>query len=374
MFGEINSFDFKKLRILRLKAKKIMITFAVENSVECMVQPFHFSLFVYHFSLFIYQLSLINFLKDWTLPVAMLAGTLLYLLFAFTPVLEPAALALNPLFDAILPWFMFLILLVTFCKVDYHRLRPVRWHFWVGLTQVLFIAVVVCLILAFHAKGPRLVLMEAVLCCIIGPGAAAAPVVTVKLGGDLESMTTYTFISNFITAALVPVVFPLIDTDIHMSFLSSFLLILYKVCLILVLPMLLAYLIKHHMHCLHSRIVSIRDLSFYLWAISLAIVTGTTVRNIVHAQTTVPFLLLIALLGLVLCIIQFAVGRYIGHFFDSVVNAGQALGQKNTTFAIWISYMYLNPLASVGPGCYILWQNIVNSLELWQHAKEQRGK
>lgn len=313
--------------------------------------------------------TLLRFLRDWALPVAMLAGTLLYLAFAFLPPLEPSARLFGPFFDVILPWFMFLILLVTFCKVDYHRLRPVRWHFWVGLMQVLFIAVVVCLILGFHAKGDRLILLEAVLCCIIGPGAAAAPVITVKLGGDLESMTTYTFISNFITATLVPVVFPLIDTDIHMSFLSSFLLILYKVCLILVLPMLLAYIIKHHAHRLHQRIVSIRDLSFYLWAISLSIVTGTTVRNIVNAQTTVPFLLLIALMGLVLCIVQFSVGRYIGHFFGAVVNAGQALGQKNTTFAIWISYMYLNPLASVGPGCYILWQNIVNSLELWQHRK-----
>jgi BASS family bile acid:Na+ symporter len=312
-------------------------------------------------------------LKNWTLPVAMLTGTLLYLLFAFTPALSGAAEVMEPFFDTILPWFMFLILLVTFCKVDYHKLRPVGWHLWVGLFQVLFIAIVVVLILGFGMKGERLILAEAMLCCIIGPGAAAAPVVTVKLGGNLESMTTYTFISNFITATLVPVVFPLIDTDIHMSFLSSFLLILYKVCLILVLPMLLAYIVKHRMHRLHSWIIGIKDLSYYLWAISLAIVTGTTVRNIVNAETSVAFLLLIALLGLVLCVIQFAVGRYIGHFFNAVVNAGQALGQKNTTFAIWISYMYLNPLSSVGPGCYILWQNIVNSVELWQHRKSEEA-
>lgn len=315
-----------------------------------------------------------DLLKNWTLPVAMLSGTVLYLLFAFTPSLNGAASVLGPFFDQILPLFMFFILLVTFCKVDFHKLRPVRWHWWVALFQLIFIGAVVALILGFRLRGQHLVLAEAVLCCIIGPCAAAAPVVTVKLGGDLETITTYTFLSNFITAALVPVVFPLIDTDIHMSFLNSFLLILYKVCLILVLPMLLAYIIKHHLHRLHQAIVSVKDLSFYLWAISLSIVTGTTVRNIVHADTTVPFLLLIALLGLLLCIVQFAVGRYVGHFFNAVVNAGQALGQKNTTFAIWISYMYLNPLSSVGPGCYILWQNIVNSIELWQHRKAEERK
>ena len=27
--------------------------------------------------------------------------------------------------------------------------------------------------------------------------------------------------------------------------------------------------------------------------------------------------------------------------------------------------MYLNPVASVGPASYVLWQNIVNSYQLW---------
>lgn len=71
-------------------------------------------------------------------------------------------------------------------------------------------------------------------------------------------------------------------------------------------------------------------------------------KNIVHADAGVPFLILIAALGFLVCVLQFAVGRYIGHFFKSTVNAGQSLGQKNTAFAIWIAYTYLNPLASVG--------------------------
>jgi BASS family bile acid:Na+ symporter len=100
------------------------------------------------------------------------------------------------------------------------------------------------------------------------------------------------------------------------------------------------------------------------------IVTGTTVKNIVNAQTSIWMLLAIALLGLVICIVQFAVGRFIGHYFNHTQEAGQALGQKNTAFAIWLSSTYLNPLSSVGPGCYILWQNIINSVEIWQKRKE----
>jgi BASS family bile acid:Na+ symporter len=140
--------------------------------------------------------------------------------------------------------------------------------------------------------------------------------------------------------------------------------------MVLVVPMILAYIVKHWMKSLHRRIISVKDLSYYMWGCSLMIVSGTTVKNICHADTTTGFLFIIGMLGLVLCIIQFSVGRWIGHYFGATVEAGQGLGQKNTAFAIWIAYTYLNPLSSVGPGCYILWQNIINSVEIWQHRKQ----
>jgi BASS family bile acid:Na+ symporter len=268
---------------------------------------------------------------------------------------------------------MFLVLFVTFCKVDFHKMRPVWWHLWVSIFNLLFVGIVMALILSLHLKAEKLVLMEALLMCIISPCATAAAVVTQKLGGSLEQTTTYTFLSNFITVLLVPVCFPMIEKGADISFMSAFLKILYQVVVLLVVPMLLAYVVKHTMHRLHQKILSVKDLSFYLWGCSLMIVTGTTVKNILHAEASVLFLAMIALLGLVLCVIQFAVGRFIGHFFGRAQEAGQALGQKNTAFAIWLGITYLNPLSSVGPGCYILWQNIINSFEIWQERQNNKG-
>lgn len=317
-------------------------------------------------------MDVVRFIKDWTLPVAMGIGAVAYLIFGFTPQLDEAAQFFAPVFDAILPMFMFLVLFVTFCKVDFRQLRPVAWHFWTGLFQLIFIGALMGLMLGFHMTGDSLILLEAILMCVISPCATAAAVVTQKLGGSLEQMTTYTFISNFITALLVPVCFPLIEKGADITFWAAFIKILYEVFIVLIVPMLLAYIVKHYMHRLHSWIIAIRDLSYYLWACSLMIVTGTTVKNIVHADTTVALLMAIALLGLVMCIVQFAVGRFIGHYFNHTQESGQALGQKNTAFAIWLSSVYLNPLSSVGPGCYILWQNIVNSVEIWQKRREQK--
>ena len=305
-------------------------------------------------------------------------GSFLYLLFAFIPALDGAANFFAPILDAALPLFMFLVLYVTFCKVDFRKLIPVGWHLWIALSQVLMVAVVIGAILIFHITGESLILLEALLVSIICPCASAAAVVTQKLGGNLEEMTTYTFLSNFLCALLIPVCFPLIESGAGISFWGAFIAILYKVCLVLVAPMLLAYITKHwHTLCkFYQWVINVNNLSFYLWGCSLLIVSGTTVKNIVHAEVASSFLLLIAILALVLCLIQFAIGRYIGHFFRSTINAGQALGQKNTAFAIWIAYTYLNPLSTVGPGCYILWQNIINSVEIWRydHAIKRKNK
>lgn len=314
-------------------------------------------------------MQILRFIKDWTLPVAIATGIIIYLVFALIPVLDGFAAAANPVFQQLLPVFMFLVLFVTFCKVDFHKLRPVAWHWWIGLFQVLTVGAIMALIICFNLTGENLILAEAVLTCIICPCASAAAVVTQKLGGNLEEMTTYTFISNFITALLIPICFPMIDKAADIHFFEAFALILYKVFTVLVVPMILAYIVKHYAKSICQRIISIKDLSYYLWGCSLLIVSGTTMKNILHTDTSITFLLIIAVSSLALCLFQFGCGRAIGSQFNQTVNAGQALGQKNTAFAIWIASTYLSPLSSVGPGCYILWQNIINSWEIWEAQK-----
>ena len=58
------------------------------------------------------------------------------------------------------------------------------------------------------------------------------------------------------------------------------------------------------------------------------------------------------------------------------ITAGQALGQKNSGFLIWLGYSYMTPVTSVAGGLYSIWQNIINSLELYEqsHRTGQRKK
>ena len=317
-------------------------------------------------------MNIIRFVKDWTLPVAMTTGTVAYLVFYYVPQLDAAGDRLGPVLDVLMPVMVFLTLLITFCKVDFHQMRLHRWHLGVLVAQLLLVALNIGIIFYVEASAEQKLLWEAVLTCIIGPSAAAAPVVVGKLGGNISTMTTYTLISALLSALLIPVVFPLLEQTAHVDFLSALLIILEKVSMVLLLPLALGWLIQHYVEPLRRWVVSQPNLSFYSWAVSLSITTGITVKNIVHSQSSVSLLLLIAVSTLVLCFVQFVAGRGVGRWLGETVNAGQALFQKNTGLSIWVAYMYLNPVASIGAGCYVLWQNIINSLELWQFRRESK--
>ena len=313
--------------------------------------------------------KIIRFLKDWTLPVAIAVGTVVYLLFYLVPFLDGAGDALGEVVDTIFPFMVFSTLFSTYCRIDFHQMRPHRWHVGVLLAQVVLVALNVWIIFRVEADPEQKLLWESVLTCIIGPAATAAPVVTAKIGGNINTMTAYVVISAFASALMIPAAFPLLERGVSAGFWEMFFIILQKLAMVLVAPLVLGWCVQHYAKRLCAWIVSIPDLSFYLWSAQLAVTSGVTVRNIVHSDAALRTLLMIAVLSLILCLALFLIGRWIGSRLGDEINGGQASFQKNTALSIWVAYVYLNPVASVGAGCYVLWQNIINSLELWQYRR-----
>lgn len=80
-------------------------------------------------------------------------------------------------------------------------------------------------------------------------------------------------------------------------------------------------------------------------------------------------MLLLAGLSLVVCCLQFYIGRRIGRACGDKIAGAQGLGQKNTVLAIWMALTYLHPIASVAPAAYVAWQNTINSAQLYIKAK-----
>lgn len=316
---------------------------------------------------------LVRFVKNWTLPIAMLAGTLAYFILARVPFFAPAKPWINEGVAFLMPALIFVQLLLTFCKVEVRDLRPKSWHVWLLLIQTVACLLLSLLLICYPFAETNRGIFEGAMVCFICPTATAAAVITGKLGGSAATLTTYTLLSNLLAAVAVPLLFPLVEPHEGITFLAAFFKILSKVFPLLICPFLLAWLLRNYLPIIHRFLLQYHSAAFYLWGVALAIVSGQTVRSLVNSDAPVGVEWAIAFAGLFACCIQFYLGKRIGGHYGERISGGQALGQKNTVLAIWMAYTYLSPLASVGPGSYVLWQNLINSYQLWKKRKKEEA-
>ena len=298
----------------------------------------------------------------------------------------------------ILPWLIFFMLFFTFCKVNPLDLRLHKWHWVVLAAQVIFS--VGSYVGVYLLTGNR-VLAQGLMLCFIMPTATAAPIIAGKMGGSIQNLTTFTLLSNFAISIIVPAFFPLVNPLAEKAFWPAFLLILRHIAPLLLGPFFAAWLLRigYERRTKKEFVLSVKmaQIPFYLWVGSIvvltAVVTETTIANF-QSQLSNIFTLLIC--SFFACLLQFGLGKLIGYYMpapskgrdyqDVLVNpaaapktmagvssitAGQAFGQKNTSLGVWMANTYLNPMASLGAAAYIIWQNIVNSVQLFVVAHKK---
>lgn len=295
-------------------------------------------------------------IRSWVLPLAMLTGGVFYGFFSR--------------FSAAIPYFIFTMLLLTFSKLSPKDVKFKKLHLWLILIQILGSVAVYLAASLFDT-----VTAQGAFICVLAPTAMAAAVITGMLGGNVAFLTSYVLVSNIGTALAAPVIFSFMGPNTEMPFADSFIYICSEVMPLLILPLLTAWALRAITPPVHRALLKINPVTFYLWAFSLTIVTGRTVKFLAEQQDpdyTVEISL--AAIALAICLAQFKAGKYIGGKYGERIAAGQGLGQKNTILAIWMSQMYLNPVASVGPASYVLWQNIVNSYQLWLKNRREKQR
>lgn len=269
-------------------------------------------------------------------------------------------------FDFLTPYLIFLMLFFTYCGIRVKEIRFSRMHFWLILIQVFGSAGLYLLL-----ENIDVTLAQAGFICLLAPTATSAVVITGMLKGNTASLTAYTLLGNFTVAVMAPILFSVWGANTQLPFWYSFSHIAQRIFLLLLGPLTLAVLLRKISPSAAETIHKKSIISFYLWVVALAIVTATTVRFIIIQNQGHFYLeVSIALVALLACVGQFFVGKRIGSLYDDKIAGGQGLGQKNTIFAIWLTHTYLNPLASIAPGAYILWQNIINSWQLWRIRRE----
>ena len=321
------------------------------------------------------------------LPIAMVTGASVYLLYHIMP--EPvhkAGPVLAGIVEILQPLLIFSMLFLTFCRIEPKDLKPHRWHWKLlliqgGLFLVLGFAAFALMSVLPDSSHEKLVLIESAMLCLICPTATAAAVVTRKLGGDVPGLTTYIVLINLLAALLVPLVVPMIHPESGKGFWESFSMIMAKVFPLLITPCLCAWLVRYLAPRMHRKFLRYPDLPFYIWAFALTLAIAVTAKSIVHSELSVGLLLLMSLISLVCCAFQFAAGRFVGSRYRPrsgsqaveqrgkeirKVTAGQAIGQKNTVFAIWLGYTFMTPETAIVGGLYSIWHNVYNSWQLYR--------
>ena len=297
-----------------------------------------------------------KFLKTWMLPISMIGGIIFHEIIGYLEFLTP--------------YLIFLMLTITYTRVNTSEFRITRFQWNLLLVQMLGSWLAYFALLPFSEP-----VATAAFICVFMPTATAAPVVTGMLGGSVTKLATYSLLSNLTVAVTAPVFLSIVnDSGRNIPFSDSFTTICAQVVPLLVLPLVVAILMRHSSPRLHRSISGHQSISFWLWAVALFIVMGRAVSFMIRQPLSeLPVMIGMALASLAVCCLQFIIGRKVGARLGDRISGAQGLGQKNTILGIWMALTYLHPLVSIGPAAYIVWQTTINSYQLYRKAKSQQS-
>lgn len=293
-----------------------------------------------------------KFLKTWMLPISMVGGIVFHNWIHYLVFLTP--------------YLIFIMLTVTYTRVRMEEMKITRFQWTLLAVQMVGAWAVYAILFPLSE-----VAATAAFLCIFMPTATAAPVVTGMLGGSIPKLATFSLLSNLAVAITAPTFLSVInDSGREISFYDSFTTICAQVVPLLILPLVIAIILRHSYPKLHNAIANHQSISFWLWAVALFIVVGRAVSFAYEQPASeIPDMIIMASAALVVCCLQFFFGRKIGRHFGDKISGAQGLGQKNTVLGLWMALTYLNPIISIGPAAYIVWQNSINSYQLYRRAR-----
>lgn len=320
-----------------------------------------------------YFLYMINFLKTYALFISMMIGIVFHSIFTDVSFITQYFMG-EPLKDItfITKYMLFVMLFIVYCKVDIRQFRWKPWHIYLLILQFTLCIIFYLIFLKIDKNAA-----EGGLICLIAPTATSAPVITGLLGGSVAGLITYSISSNLLVAIFAPLYFSLIGAHgvgaENLTFLQAFGTICGKAFPLIFGPFILAGLLKLIIPSIHDYFKVKQGISFWLWTIALVLLMARTTTDLINLDRTHIYSAInVAITSLITCMIQFTVGRRLGKKYHNKVASGQAYGQKNTILAIWMAQTFFSPIVAIAPATYVLWQNLVNSYQLYKHKSGRK--
>ena len=292
-------------------------------------------------------------IKTAAMPVAMLLGIALC---------RPLSVVESVTQGSLTPILIAAMLFLTFCKVEIRNMRLSRIHLW--MLGVQFLGSIAVYYLVTPLLGD--VVGQGAMICVLAPIAMAAVVIGGMLGANVTTMVTYSLVCNLVTALLAPPLLHLFGNGT-----CTFMGIIGRVAPTLIAPFVVAQLCRLLWPKGAAWFAKRGGLSFSIWLVSLVLVMGRTTIFILEADASLLVEVELAVVALILCLTQFRIGRILGDMAGDRAAGTQSVGQKNTILAVWLSLNFLDPIASIAPTAYIVWQNLVNSLQIYRSGRQK---
>ncbi|MBT3336951.1 MAG: hypothetical protein HN855_14240 [Anaerolineae bacterium] len=264
-------------------------------------------------------------------------------------------------YSFLIQYLLMVMLFFAFMDIDLKPRLSQKGVFWILLANVTIAFAVYSLLARFDLQ-----LALAAFLTAIAPTAISAAVIVSFVKGDMEYILASILLTNIVIALIIPAALPsLTGTATQISPVE----VLQSTALVMFVPLFLAQLVKKLPSDSQKTLRQGKSLSLPLWLLTLFIVSAKAsdfLRN--ENAASLSTIGAIALVSLIICMINFGVGVLLGgrtHWRES----GQALGQKNLTFVIWVAITFVNPLVAMGPIFYIIYHHIYNSWLIYQFEK-----
>lgn len=304
-----------------------------------------------------FNVKIKQIMKDYGLLWAMVVGAVFY------PYLYQ--------YSYLLKYSLFIMLFLSYTKIKPSDLKVTKMHYFLFAIQW-----IVAMITYFTINPFSPYLAQGLTLIIITPTATSAAVITMMLGGSIAFITSFLIPCNIIVAFVVPLLIGWLYPGLGHSYLETSLAILQQVSMLLVLPLAIVWLIRYFSPKFNDRLSHFAGYTFYVWMLTITVITANTIYTFrTNEYLTPQFGLLAGTATFVTASFLYYVGQKTGAYFGGRrVDGRQALGQKNTVLSIWIAIAFMNPVVAIVPSFYVVWQNVLNSIELIIYRKEQNSK
>ncbi|GHV20081.1 transporter [Planctomycetales bacterium] len=286
-------------------------------------------------------------IRPLSIPVALAAGALLTDARAGVPYL---------------PYFIMGMLFIALLPVNLHDLHFRRQH-WYLVGAGLLSGIIPWLIAQKFGTNDWL---EMLFFCQLAPVASAMTTVVSFLRGKVGFCATAFVVDNLFIAVALLFFLPTMRATGGEPLDELALNIGQSLGMIFAVPFVLAQLARRLYPPVGewSAKYKLGRVAFTLWWLVLFIVGAYTVDFLHHSgAVSGGQMLRVALLSLALCGFNFTLGYYLGGK-EFPRECSQALGQKNTIFAIYLALAFANPVVAMAPIFYLLWQNLWNAWQL----------